>query len=293
MLPVALKSPYELDSVFSALIAQHPDAIDSSAIARAIHPLSIAGPVTWLPVTESTNQLALAAAQSGARCGIWVADEQTAGRGRGGHSWHSGHGDGLYVSVLVTPELPLDRALWLSLATGLAAQRAILTTTGVRIDLRWPNDLLCGPRKLGGILVESAVAKRISGDPATLRYAVIGVGINIRHRTFPPEIALLATSLDLEGAESVGRQRLLIAFLRELDRELDALDRENAGLSDGPRLLSRFAEASSWVCGKQVQVPEDGGYTGVTAGLDARGFLLVEDESGRMRTVLSGGVRDL
>lgn len=274
-------------------IAQQPDAIDSSAVTRAIHLLSIAGPLTWLPVTESTNQLALAAAQSGARRGIWVADEQTAGRGRGGHSWHSAPGDGLYVSVLVTPELPLDRALWLSLATGLAAQRAILTTAGVRIDLRWPNDLLCGPRKLGGILVESAVAKRISGHPATLRYAVIGVGINIHHRTFPPEIASLATSLELEGAASLGRQKLLIAFLRELDRELDALDRENAGLSDGPGLPRRFAEASPWVSGKRVRVPEDGGYTGVTAGLDARGFLLVEDESGRMRTVLSGGVRDL
>lgn len=274
-------------------IAQQPDAIDPSTAARAIDLLPVAGPLTWLPVTESTNQLALEAAQAGAQRGIWVADEQTAGRGRGGHSWHSASGDGLYVSVLVTPELPLERALWLSLATGLAAQQAILTTTGVRIDLRWPNDLLRGPRKLGGILVESAVTKAASGKRATLRYAVIGVGINVHHREFPPEIASLATSLNLEGAKSTSRQTLLITFLRELDRELDALDRENAGLSEGPGVLDRFAGASSWVCGKSVQVPEDGGYTGVTAGLDTRGFLLVDDGNGRMRTVLSGGVRDL
>lgn len=266
--------------------------IDAATVARAVDLLTIAGPVTWLPVTESTNQLALEAAQAGARRGIWVADEQTAGRGRGGHSWHSAPGDGLYVSVLVTPELPLERALWLSLATGLAAQRAIIATTGVRIDLRWPNDLLCGPRKLGGILVESAVARGTSA-PATLRYAVIGVGINIHHNEFPGEIASLATSLHLEGAKRASRQGVFITLLRELDRELDALDRENAGLLEGPGLLSRFSAASSWVCGKQVQVPEEGGYTGVTAGLDARGFLLVKDGSGRLRTVLSGGIRDL
>jgi BirA family biotin operon repressor/biotin-[acetyl-CoA-carboxylase] ligase len=195
--------------------------------------------------------------------------------------------------VLVTPELPLDRALWLSLATGLAAQQAILVVTGIRIDLRWPNDLLCGPRKLGGILVESSVANAPATAPAGLRYAVIGVGINVHHRSFPPEIASLATSLRLEGANRVGRQSLLIAFLRALDRELDELDREFAGLGSGAGLLTRFAEASSWVRGKRVQVPEEGGYTGITAGLDARGFLLVEDDEGMRRTVLSGGVREL
>jgi len=272
---------------------QESDAIDAGAVERAVELLAVGGPVTWLPVTGSTNQLALEAAQTGARRGIWVADEQTAGRGRGGHSWHSTRGDGLYVSVLVTPELPLDRALWLSLATGLAAQQAILATTGIRIDLRWPNDLLCGSKKLGGILVESSVAKTLSTATVGLRYAVLGVGINVHHRSFPPEIATLATSLRLEGAQNVSRQTLLIAFLRALDRELDELDRENAGLRSGADLLMRFGEASTWVRGKRVQVPEEGGYTGVTAGLDSRGFLLVDGDDGVRRTVLSGGVREL
>jgi BirA family biotin operon repressor/biotin-[acetyl-CoA-carboxylase] ligase len=193
----------------------------------------------------------------------------------------------------VTPELPLDRALWLSLATGLAAQDAILATTGIRIDLRWPNDLLCGTRKLGGILVESAVENGRAGASAKLRYAVLGVGINVHHRAFPAELGLLATSLALQGAERVNRQALLIALLRALDRELYELDREHAGLNSGAGLLSRFAEASSWVNGKRVHVPEEGGYTGVTAGLDDRGFLLVEDDAGVRRTVLSGGVREV
>ncbi len=269
---------------------QESDAIDAGAVERAVELLAIGGAVTWLPVTGSTNQLALEAAQTGSRRGIWLADAQTAGRGRGGHSWHSTRGEGLYVSVLITPELPLDRALWLSLATGLAAQQAILSTSGIRIDLRWPNDLLCGSRKLGGILVESSVANT---EIAGLRYAVLGVGINVHHRSFPPEIASLATSLQMEGAHNVSRQTLLIAFLRALDRELDELDREYAGLGSEPALLMRFAEASTWVREKRVQVPEEGGYTGLTAGLDSRGFLLVDGDDGVRRTVRSGGVREL
>ncbi len=276
----------------SSMEIQQENAIDAAAVARAVELLSISGPVTWLPVTGSTNQLALEAAQAGAQRGIWIADEQTAGRGRGGHSWHSTRGDGLYVSVLVTPELPLDRALWLSLATGLAAQQAILSTTGIRIDVRWPNDLLCGQRKLGGILVETSVANAARAS-AALRYAVIGVGINVHHRSFPPEIASLATSLRLEGAAEVRRQPLLIALLRALDRELDELDREYAGVSTGESILSRFTRASSWVQGKRVQVGEDGGYTGVTSGLDPRGFLLVDDDQRVRRTVLSGGIREV
>lgn len=276
----------------SSMEIQQENAIDAAAVARAVELLSISGPVTWLPVTESTNQLALEAAQAGAQRGVWIADEQTAGRGRGGHSWHSTRGDGLYVSVLVTPELPLDRALWLSLATGLAAQQAILSTTGIRIDVRWPNDLLCGQRKLGGILVETSVANAARAS-AALRYAVIGVGINVHHRSFPSDISSLATSLRLEGAAGVRRQTLLIALLRALDRELDELDREYAGVSTGESILSRFTRASSWVQGKRVQVAEDGGYTGVTSGLDPRGFLLVDDDQRVRRMVLSGGVREV
>ncbi len=108
-------------------IEQESDTIDAAAVARAVELLPIAGPVVWLPVTGSTNQLALEAAQAGARtraCG-WPMSRRRAAVAAGTPGTRS-RGDGLYVSVLVTPELPLDRALWLSLATGLAAQEAIL-----------------------------------------------------------------------------------------------------------------------------------------------------------------------
>ncbi|MEO6911410.1 MAG: biotin--[acetyl-CoA-carboxylase] ligase [Edaphobacter sp.] len=265
---------------------------DLAAVDAGIVGTAFAGQVLHFASVGSTNVLALEAAQAGARSGVWVADEQTGGRGRGGHGWHSSAGDGLYVSALVAPELPMGRALWLSLATGLAARTAIAAVTRMAVDIRWPNDLLLNGRKCGGILVETAVASAQGESEAMLRYAVIGVGINVNHAGFPSELETVATSLRLESGGEVSREVLLVALLRSLEEEVRLLVEEYRGASAGPGLLERFAEASSWVRGKPVRVEESGGYTGVTSGLDKRGFLLVDGDDGVMHTVLSGGVRE-
>jgi BirA family biotin operon repressor/biotin-[acetyl-CoA-carboxylase] ligase len=265
---------------------------DSATVEAGIAGTAFAGRVLHFASVGSTNALALEAAQSGARTRVWVADEQTAGRGRGGHGWHSAAGDGLYVSALIAPALPMTRALWLSLATGLAARAAIAEVTGMAADIRWPNDLLLHGRKCGGILVETAVAPARDDDRAMLRYAVIGIGINVNHAAFPAELAALATSLRMESGSETPREALLVALLQSLDEEIASLVREHRDETGAGGLLERFAKASSWVLGKQVRVDEAGGYTGVTAGLDERGFLLVDGDDGVMHTVLSGGVRE-
>lgn len=259
---------------------------DLTSVHAGIAGTIFAGQVRYFPSVGSTNVLALEAAQAGARTGVWVADEQTAGRGRGGHSWHSAAGDGLYVSALIAPPLPMSMALWLSLATGLAARAAIAETTGTTVDIRWPNDLLLHGRKCGGILVETAV------EGEMLRYAVIGIGINANHRSFPADLELLATSLRMESGKEIPPEALLAALLRSLDKEVGLLVQEHRGEIGGTGLLERFTEASSWVRGKRVRVDEGGGYTGVTSGLDRRGFLLVDGDNGAKHTVLSGGVRE-
>ena len=248
------------------------------------------------PTAESTNTLLLEAAANGAPEGtVYLADAQTQGRGRGGHTWHSSPGDGLYLSALAKPRLPLREALWISLATGLAVQSAIKTVTGLDIDIRWPNDLILpqpsGPgKKLGGILVETAVDP---GEDALLRYAIIGIGVNINHESFPPELAPIATSLRIATGETHSRNALMIAILRALDLELTQLEAHQPSLpAQQPDLLTRFTAASTWVRGKRVQVPEQGGYTGTTAGLDHNGYLLVDADDHTQRTVLSGGVRE-
>jgi BirA family biotin operon repressor/biotin-[acetyl-CoA-carboxylase] ligase len=254
---------------------------DLERVEEGVAGTRFAGWVRHFVSVDSTNRMAVDAAQAGADGGVWVADEQTAGRGRGGHTWHSAAGDGLYCSALVRLGVPAELGLWVSLATGLAAQAGIEAAGGPKIDIRWPNDLMLGGKKCGGILVESAIAV----ESGRLRYAAIGVGINVNHAGFPDELAGVATSLRIACGRTLAREEVLVGLLRALDREIAGLE------AGGEGLLARFAEASSWVRGREVRVEEAGGYTGVTCGLDERGFLRVKDEAGEVRTVLSGGVR--
>jgi len=262
---------------------------DLNYVTKSVANTRFAANIEHFATIDSTNIRAVEAANADAPDGaVFVADEQTAGRGRGGHSWHSAAGDGLYVSAIVRPPMQLAEALWLSLATGLAAQSAIRRTSHLEADIRWPNDLLIGTKKCGGILVETA---SYPGTPAHLRYAVIGVGINVNHSDFPAELSALATSLRIESGAEASREALLARLLLSLDAEIDLLEAELRGTSQRPSLLKRFAAASTWVEGKRVRVDEDGGYAGTTAGLDRRGFLLVSGDDGVLHTVLSGGVR--
>jgi BirA family biotin operon repressor/biotin-[acetyl-CoA-carboxylase] ligase len=271
-----------------------PDSFDLSSVAKALSGTAFAHNLQHLSSVGSTNVLALEAAQSDSAHGsVWVADEQTAGRGRSDHKWHSPAGDGLYVSVLLRPQMTLADALWLSLATALAVQAAITIVTRLAPDIRWPNDLLIGNRKCGGILVETSGVASESGAPAMLRYAVIGVGINVNQQGFPAELQALATSLRSESGRTWAREPILIELLRALDKEIALLEAELRGTSIEAGLLERFAASSSWVRGKPVSVDEAGGYTGVTNGLDSRGFLRVAGDDGMSHIVLSGGVRAL
>jgi BirA family biotin operon repressor/biotin-[acetyl-CoA-carboxylase] ligase len=244
-----------------------------------------AGKLHFLPVTNSTNSDALAAARAGAPHGaVFFADEQLAGRGRSDHTWQSAAGQGLYVSVLLRPSIPANRLPLLPLAAGVAAAAAIRATAGLSVDLRWPNDLLIGPRKTGGILVEAKVETKT--DSSAVAFAVVGIGINVHQRAFPVDVSTPATSIDIEAAMPASRQTLLIELLKSLQREtLELLD--PAAMRTIPR---RVQQASTWVCGRSVHVHGPQACTGVTAGLDENGFLLVRTATG-IETVQTGGLR--
>jgi BirA family transcriptional regulator, biotin operon repressor / biotin---[acetyl-CoA-carboxylase] ligase len=278
-----------------------PPPFDLHTIERALTGTEFAGYLMHFPSVASTNDLAVQAAQSGARHGVWIADEQTAGRGRGNHSWHSSAGDGLYMTALIAPPVPMQSALRLSLSTALAVQSAIASVTSFHtrdeIDIRWPNDLLLNGRKCGGILIETTAHPAQAGTLPMLRYAVVGIGINCNHTSFPSEIDALATSLRREQRDPtipIHREQLVAAILLALDEEIRLMIRAWRG-TDIPssRDLRQF---SSWIFNKRVRVEERegqiGGYTGVTAGLDQNGFLLVDGDDGQRHTVFSGGVRE-
>jgi BirA family biotin operon repressor/biotin-[acetyl-CoA-carboxylase] ligase len=231
----------------------------------------------------STNTAAMAAAAEGAPEGsVFLAEEQTAGRGRGANSWQSQRSTGIYCSVILRPALPPSEVLVLSLAAGLAVRAAIQQVDSrVTADLKWPNDVLIGGKKVCGILTE------MNAEATRVRYIAVGIGLNVNQRNFPKELG--ATSLQLVTGSEWSRVELVAALLKSLDREY----RQLVGDTDARgSILLRFAEASSWVRGKQVRIEEnESAFEGTTEGLDPRGFLQVRTPHG-MQTVLSGTVRE-
>jgi len=257
------------------------DSYDLAALAAALTGTIFAGKLHFAAVTQSTNTDALEAARAGAPHGtVYFADEQLAGRGRGDHKWQSAAGQGLYVSVLLRPAIPAARLGLLPLAAGLAAAEAIREAAGLTVDLRWPNDLLIGPRKAGGILVEAKI------EGAGVGFAVVGIGVNVHHREFDPGLATAGTSLDLESGRTVSRGGLLVALLKGLEREADGLGEDGAGEA----IPRRVQKASTWIAGRRVQVHGPQACSGVTEGLDGNGFLRVRTADGVV-TVQTGGLR--
>jgi BirA family transcriptional regulator, biotin operon repressor / biotin---[acetyl-CoA-carboxylase] ligase len=267
---------YQIESVPDLLLPEFmKPALKGTIFAEHIHHYFRVG---------STNHEAMEAAAADAPEGsVFVAEEQTAGRGRGGHGWHSARSAGIYCSVLLRPTLAPADVLILSLATGLAVREAVEEVTGMSADLRWPNDLLLSGKKFCGILIE------MNAEATRVRHVVVGVGMNVNQENFPGELAHTATSLRMEthNGRPWSRVELTAALLKSLDREY----RNLADRSAREQVRRRFEQYSSSARGRRVRVDEDGGYEGVTEGLDERGFLRVRTESG-LRTVLSGGVRE-
>jgi BirA family biotin operon repressor/biotin-[acetyl-CoA-carboxylase] ligase len=232
---------------------------------------------------SSTNAVAMEAAAGGEPEGsVYFAEQQTAGRGRGGHSWESAASDGIYCSVVLRPQLSPADALLLSLIAGIAVAEAVEETTGLHPDLRWPNDVLIEERKFCGILTE------MNAEATRVRYVVVGIGINVNQSAFSLELEPIATSLRLAAGHEWSRVQLAAALLKSLDTWYRRLC---SGGADGrAAIFQQFEERSSFARSRLVHVDEDGGYEGVTEGLDTRGFLQVRTERG-LRTVLSGGVR--
>lgn len=264
-------------------------AFDPARVNAALAGTMFFGKFHHFASIDSTNTYALAQAQAGAEAGqVYLADEQTAGRGRGGHQWHSQPEQGLYVTVLVRPSPAMREVLHLSLVAGVATSLAIAEATGVRVDLRWPNDIVVpqpgrSSRKAGGILTEAA-----SSADGTVRYAAIGIGLNLNQVQFPSELAELATSLQLASGSVISREMVAIALLRHLHAELLL-----QAASPVAQTLERFTERSSWAVEKRIRVDEGDGYTGVTVGLTAEGLLRVRCDDGTERVVRNGGVREV
>ncbi len=260
-----------------------PDILTPDMLRRSLHGSVFGKHIYHFFKTESTNRVALELGHAGEPEGaVVLAEEQTAGRGRAGRKWHSERATGIYVTLLLRPKLSPAQAPLLTLLAGLSVRAAIEAQTGAAVDLKWPNDLLLGGRKIGGILTE------MHAEPTAVRFVIIGIGLNVNETKFPEEIAAVASSLRAETGRTHSRLELLVRLLRQFESDY------NRFLKDGANsVVERFSSVSSFANGKRVQVTDGReSFAGTTAGLTAEGLLQVKRDGGQMVTVLSGDVAE-
>ena len=233
--------------------------------------------IDWLASVDSTMVEAGRLAASGCDSGTVVGgEEQTAGQGRLGRSWHSEAGSGLYVSLVLRYPFASKTLPVVTLALGLATVEAILKASDVACDLRWPNDVLINGKKCAGILAQ------LEGSAL-----IAGIGINVNHTEFPKDLSGLATSLRIASGRTHSRERLLLELVPTVESYCALLQTE------GPDpILNMFSRASSFVYGRRVQVDlGDSTLQGTTAGLNESGFLILHGEDGKDNVIVAGGVR--
>lgn len=243
-------------------------------------------PLHYVAVTASTMSLAAQGANAGAPHGsIFIADEQTGGVGRFGRTWHSEANNGIYLTIVLRLGLPAQSLSVLTLALGLAAAETIHSQSGLDADLRWPNDVLISERKVAGILAQ------LSGE-----CVLAGIGINVNQTSLATDLREEAISLKMAGGgQAFLREPMIAELVANVDRRCTML------VEEGPAAtIEAFTLASSYAVNRRVvfESPRGAGHggdggvdRGVTAGLDAQGFLMVRRATGDMVTVIAGGVR--
>ena len=238
------------------------------------------GEIAYEPVMDSTNIRAKKMARAGAPHGsLAVCDHQTAGRGRMTRRWETPAGEALTQTMVLRPKLPVEQCQLCTFAAALAAARAIEEVCPeLKPAIKWPNDVVIGSKKCVGILCEML----LDGNG----YAVVpGVGININQKAFDGELADKATSLFIETGKQQDRRAVLCAYLKYMEQAMDALEKE--GLQG---IWQDYAQRSVTLGSRVRVVGTDSEFTGTAKAVDETGALIVTDESGTDRRVLSGDV---
>jgi BirA family biotin operon repressor/biotin-[acetyl-CoA-carboxylase] ligase len=205
---------------------------------------------------------------------VIVSDEQTGGRGRAGRSWHSPAGMGVWASVLLSPGLPADRVSALSIVTALSVAEALRSATGADVGVKWPNDIVAGGRKLGGVLVEAGATQ---GDPVESAVVGIGIDVNQTEDDFPLDIRGTATSLRILTGAEADRDAVLAAVLTRFEE--DYLSYLNGGLA---AMRERWRSLSATL-GRRIEVDSGGErHAGGVVDVSPEGALVIEEEGSRV-----------
>ena len=260
-------------------IEKVPDILAPKILHRRLHPGPLGKRIYHFFKVDSTNSIAMALGERGEPHGtVVIAEEQTAGRGRAGHTWHSEKTNGIYMTVLLRPPISPQQAPLITLAAGLAVRDAVLEQIDLAPDLRWPNDVLMARKKFCGILTE------MNAEQDQIHFVAVGIGINVNHEKVPAEFSEIATSLRIVTQRVQSRVEIVARLLRHLDSYY------NRFLTEGPEfIVSRFSEVSSYAKGKRVKIETASEtYTGTTEGLEPGGLLRVRRDDGRILPVIAG-----
>jgi BirA family biotin operon repressor/biotin-[acetyl-CoA-carboxylase] ligase len=232
--------------------------------------------------TTSTSDVIEKLARDGVKEGVVVfAEAQTKGRGRLGRKWMSPTHKGLWFSVLLRPELSPQETTQLTVASATALRRAIKTVTGLSAEIKWPNDLLIGGKKVVGILTE------MSAEVDRVRHVILGIGVDVNQDAaeFAPELRKIATSLKIEAGEEISRAELAVEILRELD-----FDYARVCVGKFSQVADEWEDGCATI-GKHVSVQMGGRLTrGCAEALDDDGALLVRTEHGHLERIIGGDV---
>lgn len=263
-----------------------PDILDREEIAARLNTAVVGKQLVCLHVTGSTNADAFRLAEEGAVEGtVVLADSQSGGKGRLGRVWSSPPGVNLYCSVILRPSIKPYEAPQLTFLSAVAAARAIERATPLRPQIKWPNDLLIGGRKVAGLLNE------MSAETDAVNFVILGLGVNLNMTAgqFPPDLRHPASSLFLETGRRVARADFAAIMLEELDRL-------HAGfLSNGFAQVRKEWEMRCNANGRQLVVCDNGAEVarGMFGGIDGDGALLLRRPDGTIERILSGDVRVL
>jgi BirA family biotin operon repressor/biotin-[acetyl-CoA-carboxylase] ligase len=266
-----------------------PVAFHAQSLLHGLTGLRFGHPVHLYRQTGSTNAVARGLAEAGAREGVLVvAEAQSAGRGRIGRRWITTEGTALAFSLVLRPAVPPAQAARLTMLAGLAVCEGIERVCGLSAELKWPNDILIGGRKAGGILLEAASAGGPGQAPGDgrLEYAILGIGLNVEQAPLPEQVDFPATALQLESGRPVDRLELLRAILQRLEAHYPRLAASDAGA-----LRDDWAARLAWLGEPVVAHTPEGDYAGLAEGTDVDGALIVRLESGERLRVRAGDVR--
>ncbi|TYR79931.1 biotin--[acetyl-CoA-carboxylase] ligase [Priestia megaterium] len=278
------KEGYELEAVRKKgyRIVKKPNKVSTNELLLGLQTKKIGQHIHYEESVDSTQKIAHRMAQEGAEEGtIIVAEEQTAGRGRLDRKWYSPKYTGVWMSIILRPNIPPQQAPQLTLLTAVAVVQAIQEVTGLSPDIKWPNDILLNGKKIVGILTE------MQADFDRIHSVIIGIGMNVNQQLehFDKQIQQIATSLSIEKEEEINRAALMQAIFLKLE----ALYEEY--LTNGFRLIKLLWEAHAVSIGKRIVARTlKANIEGIAKGITEDGTLLLEDDEGVIHSIHSADI---